>query len=206
MVCLIGLDGSGKTRHALTLQKVLKRKGFQCALVTPRSALIKHMPSLIRRWIDQHGHLSPRNLTAFSNKRPSLLHHLKAFPLNLVLSLCYIGYGLATYLVCIKPYLREKRTIVILDRYFYDSFYNLWGHLSVYLIKALPSPDLVFVLDIPASQAFKRMHSVEDKSIPYEYYEQLRQWYIFLGTQRNFLLVDTSDDFETANSKMINQI
>jgi thymidylate kinase len=135
--------------------------------------------------------VSPRNAT-ISNKFSNFSG--KSILKALFLTIPFWVYALIVYCTWIRPLQHKK--VVVCDRYFFDWFYNLWGNMSIALTRLLPKPDMVFLLDVPVTIAFSRMHSTSDRQIPLSYYESLRNWYLTLAKQRGFFVIDSSGDFE----------
>jgi thymidylate kinase len=86
--------------------------------------------------------------------------------------------------------------VVVCDRFFFDWFYNLWGNASIALVRLLPKPSIAFLLDVPVTVAFSRMHYPLDKQVRLSYYESLREWYLMLARRQNFFIIDSSSKFE----------
>jgi len=193
LIFFIGIDGSGKTAHALTLCKELSEKRIRCTYVRPRYALFRLIPSVLREWVDRRPHISPRNIT-ISCKTQKSSNGRSIGVLKILITIPLLVYAFITYFLTIRPLLDEF--IVICDRFFFDWFYNMWGNVSTALIRLLPRPDIAFLLDVPVTIAFSRMHYALDRQIPLGYYESLRNWYLMLARQQGFFIVDSSGDFE----------
>jgi len=192
-ICFIGIDGSGKTTHALALCRELSGKGINCAYVRPRYAPLRFIPSALRKWINAHIHISPKNIRIGCKTRKSYNSQSVGI-LKFPLTISFFIYALITYFLSIRPLLHKS--MVICDRYFFDWLYNLWGNTSMALIRLLPKPDIAFLLDVPTTIAFSRMYYALDRQIPLSYYESLRKWYLMLARQQGFFIVDSSGDFE----------
>jgi dTMP kinase len=188
-IVFAGIDGSGKTTHAVSLLKELQREAINSIYFRPRD--ISLIPTFLRNLLKSYPNVSPRNIT-ISNKFGNFSgkNILKA----LFLTIPFWIYALIVYYIWMRP-LRYKK-VVICDRYFFDWFYNLWGNASIALTRLLPKPDIVFLLDVPVIIAFSRMHSALDRQVPPGYYESLRNWYLMLARQQGFFIVDSSGDFE----------
>jgi thymidylate kinase len=188
-IVLTGIDGSGKTTHAVSLSKELQRETINSIYFRPRGITI--IPTFLRGLLKSYPNLSPRNV-AMSKKADNFSGRniLRA----LFLTIPFWIYALIVYYAWIRP-LRSKK-VVICDRYFFDWFYNLWGNASIALTHLLPKPDIVFLLDVPVNIAFSRMHSIADKQISLSYYESLRCWYLMLAKQQGFFIVDSTGDFK----------
>jgi thymidylate kinase len=203
-ICLIGIDGSGKTAHARSLAKELSKIGVNCVHISPRSSLLQYMPVILRNWIDKHAHLGPRNLTLPRLGVKESAGSRSIILLKMSICLIFIIYAFLTYLITIRPHLGKY--VVVSDRYFYDLFYNLWGRKSYLLIGLLPRPSLGFILDLPVTTAFSRMHSLEDRMVPQKYYESLRHYYLNIARCNNFLIIDTSNDFEESRKCILEHV
>jgi len=196
-ICLIGIDGSGKTAHARILFIELIKSGISCVHVSSRSSLLQLMPCSLRSWLEKNAHIGPRNMTLPSLKERGFKSSRCNILFRIPLSLFFIIYTLLTYLITIRPLLRKY--VVVSDRYFYDLFYNLWGDASFALVRMLPKPTIGFLLDLPVPTALSRMHSLEDKKIPQKYYELLRKYYLAIAKQNNLHIIDNSVDFEKSS-------
>jgi thymidylate kinase len=203
-ICIIGIDGSGKTTHAKALCSELSQNNVNCAHVSPRSSLVRFFFGAKNDWLDRHDNVGPRKFTLpklnsakSGNKRVSDV-------LKIPFSLIIIAYTYLTYLVTIRPILLEKT--VVSDRYFYDLFYNLWGGKSYVFSAILPKPTMGFILDIPVSLAIERMHSQTDKKIPEEYHQELRKYYLSFEGQNGFQTIDAKKDFKTANASILKAV
>jgi thymidylate kinase len=195
-ICFIGIDGSGKTAHAQALLKALSERNLNVIHVSPRSSLMYLLlPGRLRRLVRKI-HVRPRNL---------IMQKMKVFPrVNIFMNFLIIPiliYALLTYLLTIKPLLEEF--VVVCDRYFYDLLFGIFGKKALLLVGVLPKPYLGILLDLPVNQAFARMHDMEDKRVPYDFYEKLRKWYIVLAKQQGFLIVDSTDEFEKVHKKIL---
>jgi thymidylate kinase len=196
-ICFIGIDGSGKTTHAQALLRALSERNLNVIHVSPRSSLMYLLlPERLRRSV-KGTHVRPRNL---------MIQKMKVFPrVNIFMNFLIVPtlmYVFLTYLLTIKPLL--KKFVVVCDRYFYDLLFSLFGKKALLLVGLIPKPYLGILLDLPVDQAFTRMHDMEDKRVPYDFYEKLRKWYIALAKQQGFLIVDSTDEFEKVHKKILN--
>jgi len=203
-ICFIGIDGCGKTTHALALCRELSGKGNKCVHIRSRYALLRFAPLVLRRWIDKH--LSPRKITiSYRTQKTHKARSMDIFKIPLTLFL--LTYAFFTYFLCIRPHLRGSTVVVCdSDGYFFDWFYNLWGSTAVALTRILPKPDLAFLLDVPVAVAFSRMLYAGDKSISREYYESLQDWYLALTRQEGFHVIDSSGSFEKTKGLILDYV
>jgi thymidylate kinase len=121
-----------------------------------------------------------------------------------ILIASFLTYAYLSYI----PILRQlsKKSIVICDRYFFDWIFHLFGETSVNLVSLLPKPDLVLLLDIPVSLAFKRMSYAEDRNKPADYYESLRNWYQTVAERIGFVTIDASEEFENTKKQITDRV
>ena len=123
-VCLVGIDGSGKTSNTIALCKNLSSNGIKCSYVRPRYALLDYVPSILRKRIIKKQTLTPRSKCAALETSGPKAKKSKAELMFLTF------YGLLTYYLCLKPLARER--VLVADRYFYDWFYNGMGQSSLF--------------------------------------------------------------------------
>ncbi len=193
-VSFIGIDGSGKTSHAIHLFKNLSKVRVDSVCIRPEFLLIRCVPKALMRWASLH-------IFAGFKKRSSKherlgehqAKHLGFGVLRFMLTLPFLIYVWVTYFLIVKPQL--SRHVVICDRYFYDWIYYLDRRQPSILIQLIPKPDLIFLLDIAIPQAFFRMHSEEDKKFSMDYYSSLREWYLALAKQCGFIVINSDQNF-----------
>jgi len=201
VIYFIGIDGSGKTTHALSLSKALVTRGVKCIYVRPRYELLRFFPSGLRNWVNRHIHVRPASVSfikrSSGNRKSSVL-------LRVTLSFLFLIYAFTTYWLTIKLY--SRKFYVICDRYFFDWFHDEHKLCSLTVARLLPMPDLGFLLDIPVALAFSRMSSCEDARISFDYYKSLREWYIALAKLQGFMIIDSSSDFERTKDLIFKRV
>lgn len=197
-LCFTGMDGTGKTTHALATKEYLESRGLKCEYVTFRyqmSTLFSFMLVALawlllgrRRPIDRHIH---KNLA---------LTHIWLF-------LSMIDYSL--YILCrILPVFLFK-SILICDRYVTDTIVRLNFNgvynrkFAKFLLAIAPRPDFIFLLDVPAQIAFARK---KEESLEY-YVTQRKLYKDFLHrTNLNYITVDTSKSHRQTKEKIFQHI
>jgi thymidylate kinase len=195
-IVFTGIDGSGKTLHAKLLSQELQKRGLSSVYFRPRDLSL--VPNFIKKLLEKHPNLSPRNITmAKEYSKFNGRDILKA----ILLTVPFLLYSLIVYYLWI--YRLRRKYIVVCDRYFFDWFYNLWGNNSSILVRLLPQPNAVFLLDISPGIALSRMHDVFDKKVPLAYYEALRNWFLELGKELGFLTIDSSRKLEEVKSLIL---
>lgn len=195
-IVFTGIDGSGKTFHATSLSRELKKIGIPNVYLKPRDVSL--VPSFIGKWLERHPHLSPRNITISSEVNRS---NSKSILKALCLTIPFLTYALIIYFVWIRLF--RSKQVVICDRYFFDWFYNLLGDASIALLYLLPKPDVVFILDVPVKVALRRMHDSFDKKLSEEYYESLRAWLLVIGKRLGFFVIDSAESIEKVKNRIL---
>jgi thymidylate kinase len=189
-VCLIGIDGSGKTTQTLILCRELRERGIRCYCLRPRYELIKLLPSSIGRLVERYIHIRPKLKTTHKRRQVFPKIRKTSHVIWISSALLLLAYATITYLLVIKPRLRGS--VVICDRYVFDWFLGMNLTWSLALSRLLPKPDLSFFLDVPVTVAVSRMRSSIDKKISPSYYESLRKWYLTLAKEYGFVIVDST--------------
>lgn len=141
LICIEGLDRSGKTTQSHLLVEALKSRGFDAIYTTEPS------DGEIGRFIERY-----------------VLQRERRLPVS-VEALLFAADRIEHFESEIKPMLEEGR-IVVSDRYVYSSFaYQGAAGLDIEWIKEInrmvPEPDLAIYLDVPIEvimERFKRRH------------------------------------------------
>jgi len=200
-ICFAGVDGSGKSTHAKALCQALQAKCFRCVYVRPRYLLLdivkKHIP-----WAS--GYFLSRYVSITVSYKMSNSYTKVSTPLDIVAYLARIMYVLLTYFLVIHP-LTLRNDVVVCDRYFFDWFYDSKGR-NLHMLRILPSPDLLIVLDLPPKCARSRVTQFEDKGIPIETYLLLKTWYKKLTTYYPSVIIDTTETFEVVHEKVLEYV
>ena len=188
IVCIDGIDGSGKTTHSLALVRYLRAKGLKAIYLKPLYLGFKEgaskrgsRGSLLLRLHKLKGVLSRRS-------GPSSL---------LVKGLLTIAVVIYAFFVRTLVLARYKRSgyIIVCDRYFYYWTFVIWGTSALKVVRALPRPDKYIILNPPLASVIKsRIHEEQDRLLPLSYYTLLHKCYLLLGRLFNYPLVDTVKD------------
>jgi len=199
MICFIGIDGSGKTTHANNLCRELQLIGIKCIYIRPESLIAKAFSGKYAGLMSSH-----KNALRTDHTDTSLRSLLSVF-FKLLFVILLIIDSYIVYIARVIPHLR-RGTIIIYDRYSYDSL-SLWDSpLTKLFIKSAPKPDVTFLLDLPETTAFIRMHDTADREIPIKYYKRLREWYLSLARRSGFIVIDTSIEFRRSAALILNYI
>ena len=192
LIALEGIDGAGKTTQAYNLLAKLKELGFDAEYLHEPTKFTKYGKK-IRDYIKEGTIPSPEeeNKLFIEDRK---LHVSKE----------------------IKPYLDEKK-IVVLDRYFFaNAAYQGARSLSYQDIlnenrKFAPEPDIVFLLDITAEEALERINNRKALTNHYEKYENLKKvrkkyMEIYEKDTANIQLIDGSIEIESISVELLEKV
>jgi thymidylate kinase len=199
LICIIGVDGSGKTTCAINLKEQLKNKGFDCLYTHHSSPMINLIKSVagdrIRKYVSpmQNGGVSPlKTSTGSVGKRlKTIIGFFIVFADTIIERLMKIRFSL-------------RQPIVIHDRYFYDHLVNYLGELPEWLAKLylrlIPKPDLTILLDVPETVAYRRKGEASLRFIR-------RQRHLYLNLEKwlnmnNFVTINTNTTIEEVNDSI----
>lgn len=167
LICFIGVDGSGKSTLSKYLYKELKKRGYKASYTW----WLEGENSLLRKLLRKIGR--SRDLNLEKNNESSKISKSRLF----------IGGGIAKILQALYPrvvlldYLRfgivktrlsnlKGNKVMIFDRFFYDVILALSKEFNFsnseterffrIFSRLLPSPDLIFVIDVPPEVSYLR--------------------------------------------------
>lgn len=195
LICLTGIDGSGKTTLARHLAEHLQHDGYTVQYVhgiLMRHVLLKPVKWLANRWF-MRGTDERANFVQYRDQKVSASHRHR-FLSAAYAAVWYLDYCLEAFRRVTIPWLTGKT--VVADRYIYDLVLNialatdrprhqLNGLVdSFYVLN--PRPDLVFVIDTPEEIAFSRKSDVHD----IEYLRERRSEYLELARHHGFEVLD----------------
>lgn len=208
-ICIIGIDGSGKTTLAKRIMSRLAERGvhvrymwggYECIFLRPLIVLGK---KIFLRGTDP--------FIDYSNYYNSIRKATK----NSIISRIYNALTLAEYYFQIFfkiriPLLFGKN--IISDRYVYDIFINIAANLGYYSIKLkrslkkflsfCPNPDIVFFIDVPEEIAFKRKNDIPSL----EYLVLRRRLYLDIIRDHNIVALDGTKSIDELENIVINYI
>lgn len=193
VLAIIGMDGSGKSTQAKILTSRLNENGYDAVYVRPTFLFANILTG------SKHNNftsISPRlNRTSlFSKKRAGTpLQHIKKFILYL------FGYPYALISYIIMNIYFGKNKILVCDRYFYQYFFDIFGKLSIYVMKLFPKPNISFFLDGDVDFFYSRMDNSFDSNICKSYYLQVLDMYRSFSKIHNFISVDAKLSREEIN-------
>jgi dTMP kinase len=202
VVCFSGIDGTGKTTHATKLVETFKNMAIPCQYARgifepkisyPFMAFVYLVTGGYRRK-DYHKSRILRGIWNYI----------------VILDFLYI------YLTQIKiPLLMSKS--VICDRYVYDLIVSLKYNglynerASKILLKLIPKPDLVFILDIPEDVSNLRKDdtkdavNIKDSDSATDYLRFHRKSFLESAKSLNIPVIDATKDFKELNEEFYRQ-
>jgi len=210
LICFIGIDGSGKSTHAISIANSLIRDGVRCKYVWTRwfPIILKPLVVLIKTLLFNRN-ISKKDYVKYkSAKRGYLRKNLAKIWQNMVLS----DYFLQV-LIKIKLPL-ALGNVVVCDRYLYDTLVDLAvdsnyskdelkDMLKPHVMLLFPKPDTVFLLDVPEKVAFKRKSDVPALT----YLIDRRKLYLALAEEYPSIeVLNNSGDFDKTNCKIQDEV
>lgn len=177
LICLLGVDGSGKTTAARELQRQLEEEGISCKYLNLDYSLFQRIPLRLRNRLGSplipllKKKNSRRNATSV---RRGLTSYISS-PLLVITLLFHLFDALILYLLKVKPLI--SRTNVIHDRYFYDypilytdacPRWLMWCFRNV-----IPKPNLILLLDVSPEIALAR-----DGDFKPDFYQRQQKRYL----------------------------
>jgi len=196
-VCLMGIDGSGKTTQARRLVDRLNRTGFPARYVWCRWRPFLMKPFQIAgRAILRRRAVTPADYARFTGSKQRILK--QGLMGSLWLSASLLDY----YLVQVFPRVvlsRARRKALVCDRYLYDTLIDQGINLGLSpeegpsLLCSLPArifprPSQVILLDVDPGIAYQRKTDVADP----EYLVDRRQRYLCFAEHLRAAVIDAS--------------
>gem|GEM_PF-615991 len=202
IVCLAGIDGSGKTSHAIKIVKRFKSMGIPCQYVWCN-------------WVPKISYPIMGLIYLIRGYRRKDYHKSKI--LKRVWNYIVILDFLWIYFFKVRiPLLMGKN--VICDRYVYDAIADLMydglynEKATRILLKFTPKPDLVFILDLPEDISYSRKNdtrnavNIKDSDEPIEYLKIHRENYLKIAESLNIPILDATKKFEELHEEIYRQI
>lgn len=152
-ICFTGIDGAGKTSHALALMEEIKNRDIACKYVWCR-----WFPGFADPF-----HFIIRKTLGFTTKTYRFCKPLQKIYQFLIL----LDYAIPLFLKVKVPAMLGR--CVIIDRYVYDRLADLYFvgfdlSINSYFVRLFttmnPKPDIVFLIDVPPEAAVSRKNEL----------------------------------------------
>ena len=209
-ICIIGIDGSGKTTQAKKLQMNLQKKGIRSKYVYGRVIPLFPRPFMyLGRKIFLKGSNIYTDFNNYSAKKKEVFN-------NRFLSKMYQNFIIFDYLI--QVFVKIKIPLLfgftlVSDRYAYDTIVtdlsvdlnytdeNLKKMLNT-IFKVIPVPDTVFLIDVPEEIAFSRKDDVPDIN----YLRERRSTYLKVANWCNLIVIDGSRSLSEIEIFILNRV
>jgi dTMP kinase len=198
LVCITGIDGTGKSTLAHNTVAELRRQGYEASYIYGRTyPVISRALMALGRLTMLRGKDQWRDYRVYSASKKRRMR-------SPLLAVIYTAAILADYYAQIwlklLPHL-FSRQVIVSDRYVYDTVISdLAVHLSYSAeqtaraiedgLKLLPMPMLTVLLDVPEEVAFARKDDVPH----IDYLRERRDWYLTLVARDEVKVLDGEAD------------
>jgi len=204
IICIIGLDGSGKTSHLVLLSKALERNGFRCK----RS----HLHGAVFRMLSLPMLFFCRKLGYRDEAGHPLVQSNKA--IVSVWPWCFFVDFLIFFLGMTFPNFLRRNVIWLFDRYIYDAVVDLMvatGDQSFHkrlvsrlFIPIFPKPNVTILLDVDAETALRRKKHQESHTL--NYLQKRRFLYLRLVEELDIPTVSATRSFNEVHRSLVKAI
>lgn len=196
-ICLVGIDGSGKTTQAKRLIEMMQKQGikreyiwnkFEPRLVAPFMKIAKVLFFQKKAFFENYAEHTRTKRRLLANPVVSVLYQY----------LWLIDYLSQIFFKTRIPLMRGKS--VVCDRYIYDPVVDLAVDLNYSEEKTLrilrkilplfPKPDAIFLIDLPEEIAYQRKDDIPSP----DYLKERREIYLNIGKECCMILLDGSRD------------
>lgn len=204
IICVIGLDGSGKTSHLTLLSNALKRNGFRCKCFHLHGAVFRMlslpMLSLCRKlgYRDEAGHPLVQSNKAIVSVWPW----------------CFFMDFLIFFFGMTFPSFRRRNVVWLFDRYIYDAVVDLMvatgdqtfhkRMASRLFLPIFPKPNVTVLLDVDAETALRR--KIHQESHTLNYLKKRRSFYLKLGEELGLPIVSATKPFNEVHCSLVKAI
>ena len=209
-ICFTGIDGSGKTTQAKNLVKNLSLNGIKSEYVYARLVPIIFKPLLV---VGNLLFLRKKKINndyeGYSNTKKNILRE-HAFLSKIFYTIMLFDYYLQLLYKIKMPLLLNKN--VICDRYIYDTLITDiavdMGHSEddIFIriergLSILPTPDIVFLIDLPEEIAYNRKNDVPS----IEYLRDRRKYYLSIADRYNMIKINGNERMGDIERKIFNE-
>ena len=209
LICLIGMDGSGKSTLANNLVSRIRAGGLKAKYVWNGSEprILKPFYVLGKSFILSHEKKSG-DYKKYSGKLNKTLQ--KPLVGSFYEWLLLIDYFFQILINIRIPLIFNIN--IVSDRYYFDIAINLMvqrGHSIKRLYKLLgrfkrmfPSPDIIFLVDLPEEEAYKRKNDIPS----IEYLTERRNLYLNVANSLGIAVVDGTKSISNLNELLWERI
>ncbi len=214
LICLTGIDGSGKTTQAKRLVEWLQANGVKSVYVWSRGEekIGKIFIFLGRKAIGTSKKEIDNNAIAYQEyqSRKSRLFR------NPLVRFAWSSMVRAEHLWQISQSVRQylnQGYLVVCDRYIWDSTIDLalslnegpqWlgGRMNQITWALAPKPAAAFLIDIPAEEAMRRKDDIPSL----DYVQRRVDYYRFLSKNQRMVVIDGCDGLENIHTAIIRAV
>ena len=209
-ICLVGLDGSGKTTIANIIHEQMKHDGVRVRYVWGNlEPYISKVLRFLARIIFLRGFDQENDYTNYRTKRGNTaISHPRLTRIYTIVLKC--EYIVQVWLRISIPMLLGSKMIV--DRYLYDFALNLsiaTGNDMPFtfstiksMLKYIPKPDIIFLLDIPEEVAFSRKDDIPEVT----YLQERRNAYLRMAADLHFQVINATQSPSTVANHVMRSI
>lgn len=203
LICFQGNDGSGKSTQVKKLKSSIEKEGLNVSYVWNRFKPRLSLPitKLVKLLFFRKKGIY-ENYSEHVKQKKSLVQ-------NNFIAKAYKYVWLSDYISQIlfrlaKSYI--KSDVILLDRYYYDAVVDISTDLNfskkdtIKLVnkisKIFPSPDLIFLLDVPEEVSYERKDDIPS----IEYIKERRQVYLAIGVFLEMFIIDGTKNKDEIHS------
>lgn len=200
-ICITGIDGSGKTTQAKKLVKNLSLNGIKSKYVYARGLSIILKPFLIvGNLLFLHGTAINKDYESYSDTKKEILKKHN-FLSKIFYKILFLDYYLQLLYKVKIPLLLNKN--IVCDRYIYDTVITNFAvdtecsddeifSLIERGLSFLPTPDIIFLIDISEEVAYKRKNDIPAIG----YLINIRKYYLSIANRYNMIKINGTGRME----------
>ena len=198
LICLTGVDGSGKSTHAKSLSKFLTSKGYPCKYVWGASRPV--LSYFFFGFTRVFGFWKETKKDTFTDPLEYADRRLVKVLGAVWRLFLFVDFQIRTSFRIRYPLLSGKT--VVCDRYFYDMLMDLSvtgkfsARFATVISRTVPAPIIGFLLDAPEKVISDR-RAIFGKELPAK-----RKAFLAIADFFNLTTIESSQDFSTNQEKI----